>query len=364
MPKTKIMITAADWRKQTGRLFRSTQAGEVLDLLKAYEQVDGGNVKLRLSLLRALKTVITGYVTSAHTTNGGRNHTTYFLLLRHAVEKEEKTIGVAHAAWGQIKRVFGPSGTGKTLALGHVRHDENKPTARANYWLEAADPKNRSWGHQPEGIDLFEKWRDSSTKESFWKWLETQGKGDLESVQYLAPDERWRYMIRFAQGLLWQADDNKALWRFSTRLHRTHASKDGFAIWVASPRGTFYSHSHTVNQFHHSSFLAGSRVLAAGEWAVQGGQLVYISHKTGHYRASPADLIRALALLRLRVDLSKVVADICTYDLNVEEHHYVWADDYLRLPSLRMCPPVNLAMPKEEITSSILNNLTHTGMRS
>lgn len=64
---------------------------------------------------------------------------------------------------------------------------------------------------------------------------------------------------------------------------------------------------HAVSEFHHSTFLAGGRVLAAGEWVVMAGKVLLISHKTGHHGASPQMLNNALRLLNQRVDLSKTV---------------------------------------------------------
>ncbi len=108
----------------------------------------------------------------------------------------------------------------------------------------------------------------------------------------------------------------------------TAFSGSGFAIWVCSPGGIFYSASHEVSRFHHSSFLAGGRVLAAGEWVVHDGTIQLITHKTGHYLASPQNLLRALWLLQPRTDLSRTVVAQTNYATG--QTRYVKAVDFIR----------------------------------
>ena len=68
--------------------------------------------------------------------------------------------------------------------------------------------------------------------------------------------------------------------------------KKGWAIFVCSPGGKIYSNSHIVGYEHHSSFLDGGSVRAAGEISVDRGCLQVITAKSGHYRPDPATMHR------------------------------------------------------------------------
>ena len=75
-----------------------------------------------------------------------------------------------------------------------------------------------------------------------------------------------------------------------------------------SADGRFYSTSHKIGLFHHSSFLAGGAVAGAGEMQVVGGTLKYITNKSGHYWPGDRELVQTLtALKRASVDISAVV---------------------------------------------------------
>jgi hypothetical protein len=74
----------------------------------------------------------------------------------------------------------------------------------------------------------------------------------------------------------------------------------GYGIYVMSPDNRFYSGSHKVGLFHHSSFLAGMPVAGAGEWKVTNGKLEEITNKSGHYRPGPVQMINTLKELRRR----------------------------------------------------------------
>ncbi len=218
------------------------------------------------------------------------------------------------------------------------------------YWLEVMDPRHRSWGHielkhnkvKIGGMDVFNRWVDSTSTESFWDWCTHNGYDghDEGGVQYLAPKERWRYWIVFkpaddaptGRGLLHRHTDGRRLELFDTRALSTDNCGDGFAVFVTSPMGAFYSNSHEVSKFHHSTFLSGQQVLAAGEWAVFNGQILFLSHKTGHYKAGPAHLRQAILLLNERTDLSKTICKLDHFDEKGNQigRAFAWAKDVLQ----------------------------------
>jgi hypothetical protein len=77
-------------------------------------------------------------------------------------------------------------------------------------------------------------------------------------------------------------------------------------------QGNIYaSTEQVVGQFHHSSFLAGQPVAAAGELQVEAGELKLISNKSGHYKPSPDLTAQALKVLESQgVDVSRVAQDV------------------------------------------------------
>ena len=251
-------------------------------------------------------------------------------------EKELSNITRARAAWGSAKRIFAPSthSHGKTNTLQHYGKHGAVATQKQNYWLEGLDPKHRSWGH--EGAGLFDRWlADVASPLGFFAWLEANNFGmGIPEVQYLAPDQRWKYMCVFGDDKVMYRHILGArgtgaipLERFTTWGMSTAHSGANFAIWACSPGGIFYTNTHKVSEFHHSTFLAGGRVLAAGEWVVAAGKLLLISHKTGHHAASPQNLLAAVRLLSTRLDLSRTVVQIV--DFATHRTLYITATEFL-----------------------------------
>ena len=242
-------------------------------------------------------------------------------------------------------------------------------TTWANYWLEALDPQ-----HRP-GFILAKRWEDwyrSGAQESFWAWLgdraydtndavEARLAKDNRRVTYLNEEEGDRpddpdnpdgpkemasrpYMILVEDGRLVQRGF-KANGRsridhdqFSTKYHETVHSGQGWAIFVVSAAGVWYGASHEEGEFHHSSFLSGAAVKAAGEFKVKKGKVQEISGKSGHYRPLSAQLVWALGQLHMRgADLSETTA----LDYERDERGQVVKDStgrpvVKRIPALQM----------------------------
>jgi hypothetical protein len=100
-------------------------------------------------------------------------------------------------------------------------------------------------------------------------------------VKYLSADERKAYELTVGpDGLL--RDANQQL--FDTTGAYT-ADGPGKAVFVMSEAGTLYaSLEHKPGKFHHSSFLAGQPVAAAGELVATQGVVTQISNHSGHYK--------------------------------------------------------------------------------
>jgi hypothetical protein len=188
-----------------------------------------------------------------------------------------------------------------------------------NYWLERMDQKHRpGYFLSP----LFATWlQDKPAKPdgkpmSFFDWLSSPA--GTAAMAVVDPDSRTRNQT--VQGYDSNGD---ALWRktlnfdrssgqlkrptdriFDTTNRRTEFSQHGWAIWVCSgkipgPNGRFqnfiFSYTHDAGKFHHSTFLGGAPVMAAGEWIVDRGRVKAITAKSGHYKPSPDDLARFVA---------------------------------------------------------------------
>ena len=171
-----------------------------------------------------------------------------------------------------------------------------------SYWLERVDPKHRA------GFQLsarYEEWiRGGSArfgKQTFWDYADPYAmdqvlfvhEGDVDSTTHLPIRECYR--VSFAANGL--ASDNDGT-PFTTRHMETAHSGPGWGVFVLDPDGKLYARSHQVGYFHHSTFLAGRPVAAAGELlADDNGRIRIITAKTGHYRAGPEEMVRMVTLI-------------------------------------------------------------------
>lgn len=116
-------------------------------------------------------------------------------------------------------------------------------------------------------------------------------------VRYYGPKERAQFALRFdPERRLILDHEGKP---FDTRDGRSLRGTDGVAIFVMDRDGNFYASTrHEKGVFHHTSFLAGQPVAAAGEIRVVDGKLVGISDKSGHY--TPVRYFTAQAIHRLK----------------------------------------------------------------
>ncbi len=116
-------------------------------------------------------------------------------------------------------------------------------------------------------------------------------------VTYLTTEERQAFVLTVRDGLFLAADGTPF----------TSTDKDG-AIYVMDADGVFYaSNEREPGEFHHSSFLAGAAVAAAGELIIEAGELRKITDVSGHYEPEQVYTAQALCELRhLGVELNGV----------------------------------------------------------
>lgn len=160
---------------------------------------------------------------------------------------------------------------------------ESTTMKNRSYWLEFLAPQHGP-GYMLSGS--FKAWRDGAglSDESFWEYLNTNPPYGATMVKYYGntPKAEKRRLV-FKAGRLHKVSDDSL---FDSQALSTAFSGSGWAIFVVSPDGKLYAHKHKVGVFHHSTFLSGSAVMAAGELVVQQGVVKCITAKSGHYTPS------------------------------------------------------------------------------
>ncbi|KAF9394544.1 hypothetical protein BGX21_010339 [Mortierella sp. AD011] len=200
------------------------------------------------------------------------------------------------------------------------------------HWLEMSDKKHRYGSNLKP---YHEYWLSQETSQNFFYWLD-KGEGkdiDLEErsrsrleeqrVYYLEDYERAQYVVHVVNGLLYYKVSGKPVHTLSddiqagddvnvsevlpdanenddeaTRLEKKRIRNESKFIYVTDPNGTLYIAQKVKGQFHHSSFMGGGSVCAAGGIIVNHGKLIKINHKSGHYRPQERHFDRLLDSLK------------------------------------------------------------------
>jgi hypothetical protein len=113
-------------------------------------------------------------------------------------------------------------------------------------------------------------------------------------VRYLNAVERAKYKLTIRDGKVYDAKGKL----FDTRSAKSiHSPGSKSAIFVMDEEGSLYAGSHDYGKFHHSSFLAGEPVAAAGEIEISNGVIRSITDQSGHYRPPAEHLRKALQVI-------------------------------------------------------------------
>ena len=132
-----------------------------------------------------------------------------------------------------------------------------------------------------EGLKKVWGWTDEEVRKYYDA---STGKATNSKVDYIGSEQDLKKFVVRAGATLQYGDPPQP---FDTSGMLSKASGAGFAIFVMDAEGNIYAGQHRVGLFHHSSFLAGRAVAAAGEMKVSGGTLVELTGKSGHY--APTD---------------------------------------------------------------------------
>jgi hypothetical protein len=228
--------------------------------------------------------------------------------------------------------------------------------SKRSYWLERLDPR-----HRPGWVlsAVYEVWLSqrptvAGNPVAFFDWLATPAglqalvdknvAGDAaKTVKYDAAYEPlWKKSVFFEGGLLKKTKNDHL---FSTQGRRTEFSRDGWAIWVCSSallptnetptrhvsKNHIFSYSHQAGEFHHSTFLSGSPVMAAGEWVVDNGKVKVITAKSGHYQPRPEDLLRFVTKFGDLPRDAIIRPDLLDRTTGPKKIHYYRVRDYVAM---------------------------------
>ncbi len=243
------------------------------------------------------------------------------------------------ARWALLRRIFVPQGKpgGKFTAATHLAVQGNQPaytpqttgdldsvigeiqsldeasTMANQFLLEASNPDHiysgaagpafKRWiaARRTYCLKLAEYLKSGQgvapkEPEPFFEWWKKNGGGaagpdqyidleDAKKVQYLSPAERLEYQIHFAGGrMYWGPGGVDGLVDTSEWATSVFGGSAGSGIFVLSPEPRLYAGEQVEGQFHHSSFLSGAPVLAAGEIKARNGELLEVSNSSGHYK--------------------------------------------------------------------------------
>jgi hypothetical protein len=176
------------------------------------------------------------------------------------------------------------------MANNLVRSHENEPQiASSSRHLETGTNTPTQSGSAFHLLALQEEYRGEEKIKFHGKpWF-------VKKVKYLSVEQRKAFELHVKDGLLMTAQGrtfetltpstaNKFTDRFQGRNIR-----EGSGIFVMSSDGKIYAARKKVSgRFHHSSFLSGQEVAAAGRLCVVGGELIFTAPKSGHYKPSQA----------------------------------------------------------------------------
>ena len=187
---------------------------------------------------------------------------------------------------------------------GLVASGAEKSLEHLGHKLEAIDPWHRDYNALAV---LFESWVKERTGGSFFDWVDNWEKQNrkLNRTRYITDEgDRKRYRLGFRGVQPWYED------RQPPKLARYESGADKLGIYVMTPGGEFFARREDDIRkatFHHSSFLAGLPVGAAGKMKVAAGKLV-IDLESGHYQPRARHMLSAVKGLKEKqgVSLDKV----------------------------------------------------------
>lgn len=147
----------------------------------------------------------------------------------------------------------------------------------------------------------------SAWKGHFWDWLSKESQGLFPNT-YLSREELEAYRAVFSEGRL---------------VHPTVPQGEVEMMFVIDDWGHLYlatkkeAENKEVLGFNHASFLSGGPVASAGKLVFKDGYPTVLTDRSGHYRATIYEVVRALKVLEqhgVDIETLSVSIDCDTFD--------------------------------------------------
>lgn len=182
---------------------------------------------------------------------------------------------------------------------------QTRSLSSTDYILEFLEPQHRGKAAMTKAL-----WDQSDSTMSFTGFVQSMNPDELRAldemngkgadgnykwVKYLTDEERAEMELKptAAQQNRFKRDMDDG--PFDTDQHESEPGRMGWSIFAMDEHNHIYTHSKSVMQFHHSSFLGGKPVKSAGTLKVTDGAIKAITMASGHY--TPGD-VQALAICR------------------------------------------------------------------
>lgn len=240
-------------------------------------------------------------------------------LLQHAKPSPNQSAD----RWRQLRSHMQTLTRGMTHCRRHSLDGEpttcNASMLHKDFWLEALDEQHRYGFH----LRAFHKaWKSemaesqksrSSSDASFFHWLDHGNGSRLElpecsqqelrttHVEYCDEEQRRRYELQFVA----TAEGVKVHYAASQR--EVHTDERSKWIFVMDLEGRMYLGRKRKGRFHHSSFVSGAPIFAAGKAIIKHGTIVAIEPHSGHFKPRLENLLALCSMLATHgVDINSI----------------------------------------------------------
>ncbi|CEG38187.1 uncharacterized protein PHALS_08274 [Plasmopara halstedii] len=223
-------------------------------------------------------------------------------LVRHTEKTCFSTSSNALARWRHLRVCMGQLTRG--LKRSRQRNIQEKgerlmccaSILHKDFWLEALDNQHRygfhlrafhkAWKHEMAA-------RTSDSKDtSFFYWLDhgngrnvnlpecTQHGLRTTRVEYCNAEQRKNYLLNFFVN----EEDHVVRVRYAVSGCVVHTDKRSKWIFVIDLSGSMYLGRKRKGHFHHSSFVSGAPIFAAGKITIENGIIIAVEPHSGHFK--------------------------------------------------------------------------------
>ncbi|KAK1930689.1 IQ domain-containing protein IQM2 [Phytophthora citrophthora] len=215
------------------------------------------------------------------------------------------------ARWQHIRSRIGQL----TRGIKRIRQQNGESVFNASllhkdFWLEASDPQHR-YGFNLRAFHKVWKQEMAEQKEgcacqdtSFFHWLDygngknldlpecTQQELRSTRVEYCDAQQRKNYELEFVSN-----GEEEVSVQYATSECVVHTDERSKWIFVLDLSGRMYLGRKRKGRFHHSSFVSGGPILAAGKIIIKNGVILAIEPHSGHFKPRLENLLALCSML-------------------------------------------------------------------